>query len=82
MAKYMKFNFSDCSGDDYPIIIRFEENLTHAQLMEIADKFQEVFDDFRENGDGWDTDEVLLNKVLNQFGYKYEYVTIDEVVDC
>lgn len=81
MAKYIAFNFTDCYGDNYPITVRFEEDLTHKQLMEIAKKFQKAIAKFRERGDGWDSDGELLDDVLKKFGYKYEYVVIDESIE-
>lgn len=81
MAKYMSFNFADCYEDNYPVIIRFEEDLTHNKLMQIANKFKESIADFRERKEDWDSDEALLDNVLKEFGYKYEYVDIDENVE-
>ena len=86
MAKYIEFDFSDTECYHIPIIVRIDKDIEFSIFKEIDESAQKKMDEYIENGEYWDTDEILVTEVMDEFSKKYDFnyeiVTMDYTVDC
>lgn len=86
MAKYMSFDFSDGECNHYPIVVRIEQDISFDTMKEIDKFINKKMMEYIEEGDYWDTDEILVDNVLKKmskkYNFNYEIVGIDYNVDC
>lgn len=88
MAKYVSFNFSDGECEHYPIIVRINSDITTEQLKELKKVTFKLMERYIEEGDYWDTDEILVENAIQEFvnkydlmDFSYEIVGIDFNID-
>lgn len=73
MARYIRFDFND----EYPIIIRVEQDLTDAEYATIEDALQSYIDRV---DDQWDADDLLVATIMDSFNYDWDFVTFDKTI--
>ena len=83
MAKYIKFDFSDCECEHFPIIVRFED-ISIKQIDEIEKLTINKINHLIDSGDYWDNDEMLVVSILDEYtknnNLKYEIVGCDYTI--
>ena len=73
MARYIKFDF----GDEYPILVRVEKDLTQQDYDSIEDATQSFIDHV---DDQWDANELFVSTIMDSFRWDYEIIGIDKVL--
>lgn len=76
MAKYLSFNFVSGCADD-PILVRVEKNITIDDWETIEDDLNARMEELTESNSGWDTDEELVEWVLEKNDIPYEIISTD-----
>jgi hypothetical protein len=73
MARYIRFDFND----EYPIIIRVEQDLTDAEYATIEDALQSYIDHVDNQ---WDANDQFIDDIMNSFNYDWDFVTFDKTI--
>lgn len=73
MARYIRFDFND----DYPIIIRVEQDLTDAEYATIEDAMQSYIDHVDSQ---WDADDLFVATIMDSFNWDWDFVTFDKTI--
>lgn len=73
MARYIKFDF----GDEYPILVRVEKDLTQQDYDSIESAIQSFIDHV---DDQWDANELFVSTIMDSFRWDYEIIGIDKVL--
>lgn len=71
MARYIKFDF----GDEYPIIVRVEQDLTDQEYDSIEDAVQAYIDHVEGQ---WDADDLFVASIMGSFNWDWDFVTFDK----
>ena len=85
---YIQFDFSDGECNRYPILVRIESRfpLGEDDKASLNKLTQDKIDEYVENQEYWDSDEILIDEIMEEFkeDYEvdYEIIAIDYTIDC
>jgi hypothetical protein len=88
MKTYIKFDFSDNECGHFPVTVCIERDtkLTAKEFESIKTAINNKIDEYVESGEYWETDELLVQEVLEQskddYGFTYEIVNVDFMMEC
>lgn len=85
-CRYICFDFSDFECKHYPSIVRINKKVSIEILKEIDQSIQNEMNEYIDREEYWDTDEYIVDKIMQEFAAKYEFtyefVEMDYLVDC
>lgn len=79
---YISFNFEDVEYNICPVIVKFFKKIDEKEKEKIAFVIKDVMKHYAEEGDCWDSDDLLIEEVLTKMEYKFEIIDVKYIIDC